>query len=236
MTMFNEFSNELRLNKQQAQNSTKLANFILLLFNPTNSNKLVDNYFCSRIYKRLEILVKQDRKNHTEYFNNYFKLWIDILIIKNWHKYKNLVKCIDFLIKYLFYYENSQVNRPDSDHTHLIHQSITLHLIDKLIYYVKSDFGILNNSLIANSNTSNLNADNIENNESDNASINSSSNSPTVNLNSQSSSTNTGSNGMVSMVGSSFSWLTSSLTYVVTTTTSQIGNNFYLFIEKIILN
>ena len=180
-------------------NSPRFASLVLLIFSP--ANKLVESYFCSRIHRRLEAVAR----HHHDQFNNYFKIWLDALLIRNWHKYKNLVKIVDFLIKFLFFYENSNLNAASVNH-----QAISLHLIDKLIFYVRQDFGLVSGEELADIQMK------IEGSEAISTNI-----AQSTELVSQAANQS----GVVSnWIQPSLGWISHSLTYVVTTTTSQIGS------------
>ncbi len=227
-----EMSKDLHASKHH--NSAKFSALILLLFCPSNSNKEIENYYCSRLNKRLDGFLSSEPKQY-EHFNNYFKMWIDVLMVKSWHKYKSLVKLVDYLIKYLFYYENATLNDGSNSS---FSQSISLHLIDKLIYYVRQDFGL---AVIANASSQSQN-DSIYTENAANAEHQSLNGESNLRSNSDLTASTSSlvpvgaASGVVSnWIQPSFSWLGSSLSYVVTTTTSQIGSflDFYFKNKKI---
>lgn len=222
--------NELRLqqntpssnssNTTNANTNNKFATLVLLIFTPSNTNKLVESYYSTKIYKQMDEFLKNP--SHTggiEGFNNYFKLWMDVLMIKNWHKYKSLVKQIDFMIKFMFYFENA----PSSLNNASRQQSISHHLIDKLLYHVRSDFGLVSMSSSLSSTSSSdfdtsveIGQQPINDASADSVSIVSN---PAT------------SSGLVSnWFHPSVSWLSSSLNYVVSTTTAQIGNTVSAYV------
>ena len=143
--------NQFRSCKQL--NVTKLSTLLLIVFNPNananTSSKIIDMY-CAQIFKRLEFLVDSHptntnptrRQQLEENFQNYLYLWLEILItsIKNWHKYKNVVKTIDFLIAYSFRCQTK--SKEIAGFTHGPIEAINSKLLDEIMTYVKIDFGI----------------------------------------------------------------------------------------------
>lgn len=112
--------NDFRLFKQT--HASKLSGLFLAILNPV-SKVSVDTYYCAQIYKRL------NNKNNCENNSAYLSLWCEILIssIKNWHKYKNIVKLADFLIAYSMQKK----------------LTINTDLLDEFMNYVRIDFNII---------------------------------------------------------------------------------------------
>jgi hypothetical protein len=215
-------SRELQASKC-GQNSTRFAGLLLLLFCPSPSG-VIESYYCSRLNKRLDTFLaharepSQQQQQQHKHFDNYFKMWIDVLMIKNWHKYKSIVKLVDFLIKFLFYYENATLNSSHGGGSNSCGQSIGMHLIDKLIYYVRQDFGLAR----CDSDRADLYTENVANADRQAASVHDNEQPADSSLQAL---VPAGVGGVVSnWIQPSFSWLGSSLSYVVTTTTNQIGN------------
>ena len=86
--------------------------------------------------------MQQQDNQRLENYHNYLYLWIEILIssIKNWHKFKNIVKLVDFLISYSFNAES----RENSGH-----RFINPDLLDEFMTYVRSDFGIFSSETLS---------------------------------------------------------------------------------------
>ena len=135
----NELIDELRTAKRA--NAHRLSQLLLVLFNPSPQSKLIDHY-CAKLQKSLRVLAaaikssKEDLKRRRvaeENFQNYLYLWLDLLItsVRHWHKYKCIVKIIDFLVAYSFKTEMSD-------------KFMNLNLLNELFNYVRSDFGVLN--------------------------------------------------------------------------------------------
>jgi hypothetical protein len=200
--------NEFRTVKQL--NLGKLSTLLLIMFNPNaNSNascKIIDMY-CAQIYKRLEYLIgdfslkahagRRQQQQLEENFQNYLYLWLEILItsIKNWHKYKNVVKTIDFLIAYSFQCQTK--SKEISKFTHAPIEAINSKLLDEIMKYVRIDFGI----------------------EKSQNSINETTASTTTTTTSAAAAAQ-----HIPQNNWSFNWLTNSLSYVVNTTATHVNN------------
>jgi hypothetical protein len=197
-----DLMHHFRLAKQS--NLTKLSQLLLTIFNsaPLNQSNTILDVYCSKIYNRLvklenfksELLLQNYSSNsYMEQIdsnkNNYLYIWIEILMssIKNWHKYKNIVKIIDFLISYSF--NNTSSN-------FFVNQN----LLDELFSYVRNDFGLTKTQSSSN-NSANISSDTPM---SENITI------------------QQHQNVLSNWLHPSISWLSSSLTNVVTNTASQI--------------
>ncbi len=138
--------------------------------NSANANGVIDGY-CERIAKRLDkfnsikfeqagiqtggndyqrqtrqfcknFLEQQENQRRVNY-HNYLYLWIEILIstMRNWHKYKNIVKLVDFLTSYTF-------NLETTAHTETFNRPfINSDLLDEFMSYVRIDFGLTASSV-----------------------------------------------------------------------------------------
>jgi len=131
---------ELREFKQE--NSVRFSSLLLVILNPVASLKVTDNY-CAQLNKRLNDFENlsvhlhnkpEFKRQNEENAKQYLSLWIEILIstIKNWHRYKNIVKLIDFLIA------NSFRKHPN--------QLIDINLLDEFMSYVRIDFNLIPSS------------------------------------------------------------------------------------------
>ena len=135
-------------------NLNKMSHLLLTLFNsaPSNQSNTILDVYCSKIYSRLaklenfktELLLQNYNlnlyiENLDSNRNNYLYIWIEILMssIKNWHKYKNIVKIIDFLISYSFNNANNNL-------------FVNQNLLDELYSYVKNDFGLNKSQSLSN--------------------------------------------------------------------------------------
>jgi hypothetical protein len=156
-------------------NLNKLSTLLLIVFNPsantTTSSSIIDMY-CTQIYKRIEKLNSYLNSSHKlqlthlqqqqldENLQNYLYLWIEILItsIKNWHKYKNIVKLLDFLIAYSFQSQNKKKTNQNNDLAALssFDSIINMNLLDELMSYVKIDFGVVPNATANSAELANL--------------------------------------------------------------------------------
>ena len=89
---------------------------------------------------------EQQDKQRQQNYHTYLYLWIELLIstIKNWHKYKNIVKLVDFLISYTFNTDshNQQQAQFDANDSNSQYQFINAELLDEFMSYVRIDFGI----------------------------------------------------------------------------------------------
>ena len=125
---------------------SKLQTLLLVIFIPnthgSHSVKIID-MFCAQIFKRLDVLLRfppsagaTQRRQLEENFQNYLYLWLEMLItsIKSWHKYKNVVRIIDFLMAYSFQHQT----KASESATEVINTK----LLDEIMAYVKIDFGI----------------------------------------------------------------------------------------------
>lgn len=139
----NETENRLDEFRQfRSINATKLSQIILLLFNSSSPTyKLSENY-CAKLHKRLISLKSCNNRDpirlkiEQDNFQSYLLIWIEIFVksVKNWHRYKNIVKIIDFLISFSFQINNSN-------------NFLNLNLLEEFVSYVRDDFGILEENL-----------------------------------------------------------------------------------------
>lgn len=116
-----------------------------LIFLFRQSSSLSDQ----RHYQQKKNFLDQQERQRLENYHNYLYLWIEILIstIKNWHKYKNIVKLVDFLISYSFNKETGY----SSDSNEQIGQGfINAELLNEFMSYVRVDFGIATTETLTN--------------------------------------------------------------------------------------
>lgn len=146
VTSLNERIDEFRAAKKA--NSARLSQLLLVLFNAAGSSqqqsKLLIESYCGKLYRSLRVLgaairaasPRGDnltrRRVAEENFQTYLYTWLDLLItsIKQWHKYKSVVKIIDFLVAYSFQTEMSD-------------KFINLNMLNELFNYVRADFGVV---------------------------------------------------------------------------------------------
>lgn len=124
--------------------SHRLAQLLLVLFNPPSQQAKLIECYCAKLFRSLRVLgtgIKTAsprgdnlarRRVAEENFQTYLYLWLDLLItsVKHWHKYKCVVKIIDFLVAYSFQTEMSD-------------KFINLNMLNELFNYVRADFGVV---------------------------------------------------------------------------------------------
>ncbi|CAF0782953.1 unnamed protein product [Brachionus calyciflorus] len=128
---FLEMNRLEELRQSILKNLLKINQIVLLLFTfNTNQFKLTDNY-CVKIEKNFR------KYPPPQGYEPYLLIWTEILVksTKNWFKYKNIVKLIDYLICYTF--KNSLKNGLNF---------INLTLLEEFLNLAKNDFGINENS------------------------------------------------------------------------------------------
>ncbi len=213
-------------------NQQKFSTIMLIIFNPNtvNSNNVIEGY-CELIIKRLDKFnsikfdesmpepandhqgiqfhknfIQQQEHQRILNYHNYLYLWIEILIssIRNWHKYKNIVKLVDFLTSYTFNSETTpRIER-------LNKAFINSDLLDEFMSYVRIDFGVIAPS-----------ADYSQAEQQ---------RSPTPSISSE---TENNSNETISQILTPFNWLSSSFYTVVNNTTTQLSGTVTAAIQAV---
>ena len=151
--------------------------------------------------------ITQQRTQNEDNLKNYLILWFEVLIssIKNWQKYKNIVRMVDFLVLHLF---NSQIGKNRDNHEILGDRMINVEILDEFMAFVRADFGIAASLSVSNY---------LESAEGDLRQWNGQS-----------------SNSLSNWLQPSFNWISNSLSYVVNTTATQITGTLGAAIGKTI--
>jgi hypothetical protein len=139
-----------------------------------------------------------------------------ISIIRNWHRYKNIIKIIDFLISYSFQFQQQhQKQQQESDSDFNFNYNLLIHpdLLEEFLTIVRNDFGIVQTSSI--SGYLSLNMLEARSSSLQNINANSTDRLSPTNQNALATTTN---NSLQTSIG----WLTSSLSYVVNSTATQL--------------
>jgi hypothetical protein len=167
--------------------------------NPSNQDM---PYFYLKKSAQLRQNLIEKRILYQESSRLYINLWIETLVssVRAWHKYKNIVKVIDFLICYSF--DKQNLERMQATNNSIIDSS----LLDEIYSIVCIDFGITP----ANMSTNAANELSISNNLVTGA----------IPLSNQSLSSSSSSYWLQP----SISWLSNSFSYVVTATASQLSD------------